>query len=283
MGVGQVLADTFGMVKDRFGPLLGLWAVYFAITIALTIVFGIGMAAVGVAGMATMTESNPLAMGGGMVVLVVLLYAGYLLLSMAQYASLMLMASPTGRPAFGDALSSGWRAAPALLLLTLVLIVGYVVLALVVGALGSVFGDAGGTVLALVMLPVLIWLACRLALLFAVVAVDGVRNPFTAITRSWQLTEGHAWAIFLASLVFIVILVVVCGVALLPSIGMFASMADPGTLAEAPAPGFGGFVLLMLGFFVASVLFTLGYSAFMAVLHGTLTTAGGEGAAEAFA
>jgi hypothetical protein len=272
------------MVKDRFGPLLGLWAIYFAITIALTIVFGIGMAAVGVAGMATMEESgNPLAMGGGMVVLVVLLYAGYLLLTMAQYASLILMASPTGRPAFGDALSSGWRAAPALLLLMVVLILGYVAIALLFGGAGSALGSAGGTVFALLMFPVLAWVGCRLALLFAVVAVDGVRNPFTAISRSWRLTDGHAMAIFLASLVFMVILVVICGVALLPSFGMLSSMADPESLAEAGGAAAGGMLLLMLGFLVASALLTIGYSAFMAVLHGTLTTAGGEGAAEAFA
>src|SRR5690606_18555075 len=32
MGVGQVISDTFAIVKERVGPLLALWAVYFAIT-----------------------------------------------------------------------------------------------------------------------------------------------------------------------------------------------------------------------------------------------------------
>ena len=27
MGIGQVISDTFGVVKERFGTLLGLWAV----------------------------------------------------------------------------------------------------------------------------------------------------------------------------------------------------------------------------------------------------------------
>lgn len=283
MGVGQVLSDTFGMVKDRFGPLLGLWAIYFGITIALSIAFGIGMAAVGVAGLASMSEGNPLAAGGGMVVIVVLFYVGYILMAMAQYASLILMASPIDRPNIGEALSGGWRAAPALLLLMIVLILGYIAAALVLGGLGSVLGETGSTVLALVLLPLLVWIGCRLGPLFAVVAVDGVRNPFTAIGRSWQLTRGHGLTIFLASLVFMIILVLVCGVALLPSIGLLSSMADPANLAEAAGPAVGGMLLLMLGLLVASALFTIGYGAFLAVLHGTLTSAGGQGAAEAFA
>lgn len=285
MGVGQVISDTFGTVKGRFGSLLGLWAIYFGITIALTLAFGIGMAAVGVAGFASMSEGNLLAAGGGMVVLVVLFYVGYILVAMAQYASLILMASPADRPNVGEALSAGWRASPALLLLMVVLILGYVALALVFGAAGSALGDAGGVVLALVLIPALVWVGCRLAPLFAVVAVDGVRNPFAAISRSWQLTKGHALTIFLAWLVFMVILVVVCGVALLPSIGVLRGMADPASLAgpDAVGPALGGMLLLMLGFLVVSALFNLLYCAFMAVLHGTLTSAGGEGAAEAFA
>ena len=39
------------------------------------------------------------------------------------------MASPLDRPTVGEALSAGWRAAPALLLLMVVLIFGYVAVA----------------------------------------------------------------------------------------------------------------------------------------------------------
>ena len=39
MSVGQIISDTFGAVKDRFGQLLGLWAIYFAITIGASIAF----------------------------------------------------------------------------------------------------------------------------------------------------------------------------------------------------------------------------------------------------
>lgn len=288
MGVGQVISDTFGTVKARFGQMLGLWAIYFGITIGLFIVFAIGMATLGMASLAALSESNPFAVGGGFVVFLVLFYLGYLLVAMAQYASLIQMASPMDRPTTGDALSGGWRSAPALLLLLVVLALGYFAAALVFGVVGaalSATSDAVGMLLTVLLVAAIVWLACRLFPLFAVVAVDGVRNPFAAIARSWRLTRGHALTIFLALLVFVVILVVVCGLALLPSFGLLASMAEPG-FAEteaALASGIVSFFLLLLGLLVVSVLYNLLYCAFIAVVHGALAGAAGEGVAESFA
>ena len=279
------------MVKERFGTLLGLWAVYFGIIIVMFVVFGIGLGAVGLAGMAAMGggdamgEGGILAMGAGMIVFLVLFYLAYILVAMAQYASLISVASPLRQANFSDALSAGWRAAPALLMLMIVLIVGYVAAAMVfslVAAAFSALGDTAGLVLSLLLVPVLAWLGCRLAPLFAVVAVDGVRNPFTAIGRSWHLTRGHALTIFLASLVFFIILLIVCGLLMLPSIGLLTSMADPAAMAEV-APAFGSIALLFLSILVVSALFAILYSAFMAVIHGSLSTASGEGVVEAFA
>ena len=292
MGVGQIISGTFGMVKERFGSLLGLWAVYFGLTIVFSIVFFMTIGAVGLAGFAslaggeTLSDGGAAALGGGLLVTFILFYLAYILIAMAQYASLISMASPTERPSFGDALGAGWRAAPALLLLMVVLIVAYIALALVFSLLGAALaalGDAGSVILAIVLVPVLVWIGCRLNPLIAVVAVDRVRNPFTAIGRAWRLTRGHALTIFLASLVFIVILVVVCGIALLPSLGMLRSMADPAAVGpDAVGQAFGGIALFGLSMLVVSALFNLLYCAFMAVVHGALTSAAGEGTAVAF-
>jgi hypothetical protein len=285
MGVGQIISDTFGIVKARFAQLLALWAIYFGITIALSFVLFIGLGVIGAAGSAALSESNLLAVGGGAFVVIALFYIGYLVVAVAQYASMILIASPAERTTVGAALSAGWRAAPALLLLMVVLILAYLAGGVVFGLVGRVLGDIGGGVLALLLIPVLIWIGCRLAPLFAVEAVDGVRNPITAIGRAWDLTRGHALTIFLASLVLLVIFVVICGIALLPSIGLLRSMADPEALvgAEAAGAAVSGFLLLMLGFLVVSVVVNMVYCAFIAVVHGTLTGAGGEKAAEAFA
>lgn len=290
MGIGQVISDMFGMVKGRFGSLLALWAIYFALTIALSFVLFIVIGMAGIAGFAAMgsdplATGNPLAAGVGVILAVVLFYIGYVFVAMAQYGSMISMASPLRQMTVGDALGAGWRAAPALLLLMLVLLVGYFAVAMVFAAVGTAFsamGEAAGGLIALILLPVLIWLGCRLAPLFAVVAVDGVRNPFTAIARSWHLTRGHALTIFLASLVFMVIMLVVAGVAMLPSIGLLRSMADPAAVSDV-GPALGGMGLFFLGFLIVSVLFNVCYCAFLAVIHGTLSGAAGEGAAEAFA
>lgn len=291
MGVGQILSDTFGMVKERFGSLLGLWAVYFGIIMVLFFVFAIGFGAVGMASFAaigagdSLSEGDAMALGTGMVVFLVLFYLVYILVAMAQYASMIIVASPLRQSSFGDALGAGWRAAPALLLLMVVLLICYIPIALalsLVGTAASVLGEAGSALLLLLVVPVLVWIGCRLAPLFAVIAVDGVRNPFTAIARSWRLTRGHALTIFFAWLVFIVILVVIGGLALLPSFGVLRSMSDPAAVADA-GPALGGIALLFLGFLVLSALFTIIYSAFQAVIHGTLANASGEGMVEAFA
>lgn len=287
MGVGQIISDTFGMVKERFGSLLGLWAVYFGIMILLMFVFAMVLGAVGMAGFAAMgagdslTEGGAMALGTGMVVSLILFYLVYILVAMAQYASLIMVASPLRQVNFGDAFGAGWRAAPAMLLLMVVLGIGYFAVAMVLSLLAAALGDASAVLLLLVV-PVAVWLGCRLAPLFGVMAVDGVRNPFTAIARSWRLTSGHALTIFLAMLVIVVLLIVVCGVALLPSLGLIASMSDPTSVADVGS-AMGGFALLMLGILVASALFTIIYSAFQAVIHGTLANAAGEGVVEAFA
>jgi hypothetical protein len=287
MGVGQVLSDTFGMVKARFGSLLGLWAVFFGITILLWVVLVIGMGTVGLASFAALgggdpSESGMMAMGGGMIVFLILFYLAYILVIMAQYASMISVASPLRETSFGDAFGAGWRAAPALLLLMIVLIVGYVVIALIMSVVSSAIGGAGSLILTLLMLAVVVWLGCRLAPLFAVSAVDGVRNPFTAIGRAWRLTEGHALSIFLASLVILVLMIVIGGVALLPSIGLISSLTDPTAIADVGS-ALGGMGLMFVGILVVSALFTMIYSAFQAVIHGTLSNSTGEGVVEAFA
>jgi len=294
MGVGQVISDTFGMVKARFGSLLGLWATYFALTMGVFIGMAIAIGATGMASLATMSGSDAMsaegAMAGGaaMVLVVIVFYLGYLLVAMAQYASLIIMASPTERPTFGEALGAGWRAAPALLLLMIVLVVGYIVLSVPLAIFVAAFptmGDGASAIFLVLLIPVLVWAGCRLSPLFAVIAVDRVRNPFAAIARAWRLTRGHALTIFLATLAFMVILVVVCGAVLLPSIGMLRSMADPAAMASGEAMGqaLGGMALFGVSVLVVSVLFNLLYCAFMAVIHGTLSSASDVGTAETFA
>lgn len=295
MTIGQILSDTFGTVKARFGTLLVLWAVYFGVTIVLFFVMTMVMGVAGLASIAALGADDPFSGGGslaaisGMVVFLVLFYLVYLLVMMAQYASMIVAASPARRVDFSEALGTGWRAAPSLLLLMVILIAGYFLVSLAVGSiLGALSlsgeGAAGVTgLLGLLILPVLIWVGCRLAPLFAIVAVDGVRNPLTAIGRSWHLTRGHALTIFGASLAFLVVVLLACGVLLLPSYGLLASAGADAAGPDAIGTALGSFALLMVSLLLIGALFNIGYCAFLAVLHARLRDGAGEGAAEAFA
>lgn len=283
MGVGQIIADTFGIVKSRFGSLLAVWAIYFAITIACWMILGLGMGATMMTTLLPTGQIDPPVFGAGTIIFMILFYIGYLVVVMAQYASLIVAASPVRRSTALDAVSAGWRAAPALVLLMLVIGVAYLVCVLILVfagfALRGLAGEGTSAVLVILLVPVLVWLGIRLAPLLAVIAVDGVRNPFDAISQAWNLTRGHALAIFLASLVLLLIVVGAALVIMLPSIGMIRAMSDPASVADtSPALGV-GFVLSMVGFFLVAAVFSLCQAAFQAVIHARLSRLQGEPAA----
>lgn len=131
MGVGQIIADTFGIVKSRFGSLLAVWAIYFAITIACWMILGLGMGATMMTTLLPKGQIDPPVFGAGTIIFMILFYIGYLVVVMAQYASLIVAASPVRRSTALDAVSAGWRAAPALVLLMLVIGVAYLVCVLI--------------------------------------------------------------------------------------------------------------------------------------------------------
>ena len=86
--VGSIISGTFGMVRDRFGPLLGLWAVYLAIQIGLGTFLAIMM---GASFAETMETGNPDSMGGGMMLAFALFYLVYFLAAFAQTAAMIAM------------------------------------------------------------------------------------------------------------------------------------------------------------------------------------------------
>lgn len=87
---------------------------------------------------------------------------------------------------------------------------------LVGGMLVAIGGISGSTaliaILVIALVVTLIYVLLRTTLLAPVIAVDGERNPIAALRRSWDLTRGHAGAIFgffvLLGLAFGVVLIV---------------------------------------------------------------------------
>jgi len=283
--IGQVISGTFGMVRQRFGGLIGIFTIYFGLLIVYMIVgsmvIGVGMmGAIGaMGGMETTDPANPLAafgaLGAGMIVGMVLFYVGYLLIVMGQNASLCAYATPQRRLLLGDALAVGWRSAPTMLGIMVLMILGYIAAALVFMALAAALasmGEAGGLIVALIGIVGLFYVGARLSVMFPVVAVEGQRNPLTAIARSWTLTRGHVIKIVVLMLVYVLIIAALFLAAFLPVAGTFAGMADGGSAA----PAVGGIFATFGLFLVVMVLVSIIYAAFMSVLHAQLSGKDGE-------
>jgi len=175
------------MLRQRFWLLAGMWATFFAIQAAGSMVLGIAAAAAGAAGLGA-GLGDPAALSGmgiGMIAVLAVSYAGYLVLLLAQQAAMVTLASPLEPPDFGAALTRGLRSALPFLGLTMILGLGYGALLLATGALGGVAGAVVSVLLAVLSFPAMVYCACRLAVLIPVVAVDRVFSPLAALRRCW--------------------------------------------------------------------------------------------------
>lgn len=279
LSIGGIISQTFGMAAQRIGSLLGVWAIYFGLQLLLLIVmFGAIGSSFAVAG----TMDDPFALGIGAMLTMFFGYVAYLLLYMAQSAALVHNASPAHDPALGDSFMAGLRAVPTLLGLALILIVAYFLAAIVLGLVGAAFaamGDTGSVIYLVLVFLLMIYISCRLALVMPVIAVDGIGNPITALGRSWSLTKGHVFKIFVVTLLFAIIVLGVFFLLFMVAGGSMMGLSTMGSegMAAAGATMIGFF----LGFIALMVLAAIVSAAFMATLHASL--AGPEAVAETFA
>ncbi len=290
MDIGRVFSISFAMFRQRFWLLLGMWLVFLVIQFTAAIALLVGVMVLGLAGAAGFAAGldDPAALTGlgiGMIAAIVVFYAGYIVILLAQQAAMVTIASPLEEPSFGGAMVRGFRSAlPFFALAVLLLLLGYFALALgvvvLLGVSDAVGGSGGGAlaaILPLLSLPVIIYLACRFAVLIPVVAVDQVFNPITALRRSWSVTRGKALAILLALIAFVVVSLVALG---LPVALLFAA-----TDAAEGGSGAGTVLAIIGGLLIIPVLiaYTLFASAFTASLHSEVTGGGSDRLEEVFA
>lgn len=79
-------------------------------------------------------------------------------------------------------------------------------------AIGGAVAPALAAVAFLLVLCFGIFASIRLILIGPVIAVEGTRNPLTALQRSWSLTRGQFWRIFGFLALVVILFVVVLGV-----------------------------------------------------------------------
>lgn len=274
--VSQILAKTGETVKNRIGGLIGIWGIYFAAQIVLFIVLGlvIGgsmmavMGGIGAGGLGG--DGMAAGLGGGAILMFILAYLAILLIAAAQSSSMIAFASPLQKLSLGDALNAGFRSALPMLGVMVLLLIAYFLCALVIGLVGgilaSVLGSAVG-VLAILLIPALLYVACRLCTINGVVAVDGVTNPITAIQRGWAQTRSNTLAIFGAIVIFAIGAIVIGGLMLIPYFAMITA-ATSGEM-----PGVGSMLLTFVGLFGAMIVLTVIGQALFAVVHAEVSDA----------
>jgi hypothetical protein len=284
--VSKILAKTGETVKSRFGGLLGIWGIYFAAQIVLFIVLGVAIGAsafgaVAAAGADGLDgESAGLGLGAGMILMLILAYLAIIAIALAQTGSLIAFASPLQRISLGDALNVGFRSVLPLLGVFVLMLIAYFVAAIIVGLVLGIVGAISTTLaglLGILLIPLLIYVMCRICTVYGVVAVDGVRNPLTAIQRGWAQTGSNVWAILGVIVIFFVAVLIVGGLLFMP---MVTSMMSA-TMSGEP-PSFAGMGLTMVGFLVFTVVLTIVSSALFAVIHAEVSDASPIATSEVF-
>ena len=125
--------------------------------------------------------------------------------------TILTLFTDRSRPTVGGAIRLGAAGIGPSLLAQLLAGLLMMFAALLLIGLGTLTGSPAVLVLTTVLaLAGIVYLSVRTILVTPVIAVEGVRNPVTALTRSWQLTRANAGRLVL----FFVLLGVAIGVAI---------------------------------------------------------------------
>ena len=143
--------------------------------------------------------------------MIVAFYAEYwwalLLLALIQaIGSIALLAilGARARPTVGDAMGRGLRFLPTQI--GAQILTGFAILAppTIGVALGAAIGSEGiAGLLGLLMLPVTLYLLVKFSMSSPAIAIERIMNPITALGRSWRLTKGNSFRLFLFYLLFV--------------------------------------------------------------------------------
>lgn len=288
VNIGQIISNTAEMIKERFWLLLGVWAIFVGLSMALFVGLGVmlGGSMVGLAALGSDNLDNPAALGGlgaGFILSIIVFYVSFILVSIAQQAAMTAMASPIDRPAFSDAIGRGFKAGLTFLGILVLFVIAYLIVsllaALLIAAL-SLLGDVGPLIAAILLIPVMVYVFCRFATIMAVVAVEKVFNPITAINVAWSQTRGRVLGILVILVIASLAAVVAVGIPFLilgASGGALAS-GDPAALEGAGA-GVGIAFLLLFLLFVAYQIFSVTLSA---CLHADISQHHAEAMSDVF-
>ncbi len=220
--MNQAWQQSMNLVSANWQLLLVLAGIFlFLPSVALTVMMPDMFS--GLAGMSDPEEMNAWMLAnwqsfaGAMALATFFSFVGYM-------AMVALMGAH--RPTVGEALKISLFSLPSIIAAFIIFIVGYVVLVgilsivlgLIAGGLAAAgLGESGAVgVVFVLMIPYVIaqlYLMSRLSMTMPIIVIEHRLNPFTALARSWSLTAGNGFRLFvfyaLLTIAYFVILMVV--------------------------------------------------------------------------
>lgn len=195
---------------------------------------------------------------------IVLLSAVFQIVGLLAILTLMRDRS---RPTVGEALRAALPGAFSYLAAQFAVVIALSLVGGLLIGVAAVISPPLAVVAGLLFMVALVFAVFRLILVGPVIAVEGVRNPLTAMVRSWRLTQGNFWRIFGFMLLIVILFVVVVGIIMM-LIGLVLALASSGEPQRIIAAAF------------SSALGAVGVVYFAGVLAAIHRQLGGPAAAE---
>lgn len=124
--------------------------------------------------------------------------------------ALLVLLTDRARPTLGDALKRGATAFPSYFVTNILAAIAIVlIVALPVGLVVSVGGAIFAALAIFLIFPLIFYLMVKFSLIMPAIAIDGILNPVAAIARSWRLTKGNSFRLFLFFVLLFVAVIVV--------------------------------------------------------------------------
>ena len=209
----KALSESFTIFTGRFAAMAPIALVFALVPLAVFMAFF----STSFAGL-QQNQGNPaaalqtiLAMLGSFSLVFII----YMLVRTLGICALCIAASSRQAVSFGEMISAGLRAMLPMIGVYLLLIVGYVVVAIVLAltvglSFMGLFGataaggqaPGAGTVIGVILIVTIVMVAVlyiftKLSMIVPVIVIDQERSPVKAISRSWSLTRGASFKIFL--------------------------------------------------------------------------------------
>lgn len=260
INIGQTLAQAGAWVGGHIGGIAAITGLFYVLPyIVLMLVMG---------GVSPMLNPNPAAFQAILAQAGPLLVVGYfvsiyLQLSGMSAISALYVDRPRG---VGEAIGVGFASGLSLLGATLLYLIGLIVVILIlsvgIAAMISNLGFAASFIGALAMFALFAYITIKFSLTMPVIVHDGVRNPITALVRSWRLSRGNSFRLFaiflIMAIAYYALVIAVMQLAFRPLLN-----GDPTSFAPGLTPAM---IALTVGMGIVG-------AAFAAYLVGVITSA----------